>query len=118
MNQSNLIPAKKGEVRNPYGKKGKSGQKGKHLKTHIRELLYDESIKVTLNDGSTYEGRPIEGIIYAQMSKALNGDAKAFELLAKYGYPSCPTCDISDSRPINVILDSTYATKPSFRTDN
>lgn len=112
-NETNLRPAQKGEVRNPYGKRGKTGDKGKHLATHIRELLNDPNFKIELTDGCTYQGRPIEGIVSAMIAKALNGDIKAFEVLARYGYDK--NIDVtSNDEPYKIVVIGDYP-KPGFR---
>lgn len=81
----NLIPAKKGDVRNPGGK-----PKGtKHLSTWIQQLLNDEKFETQIQQGYkivSYKGAPIKAIVQAQMIKAINGDVKAFDALGKYGY--------------------------------
>lgn len=83
-NEQNLIPAKKGEVRNPKGK-----PKGtKHLSTHIKEMLEDENFELKLKDGSILKGRPVEAIIKTAVAKAVSGDMRAFDMLGKYGYGS------------------------------
>lgn len=79
----NLIPAKKGEVRNPNGK-----PKGtKHLSTWIQDLLNDESFEAELLDNKLqYKGAPVKAIITVGIMKALEGDNRWAEWLAKHGY--------------------------------
>lgn len=77
----------KGETPNPNGvPKGT-----KHLSTWIQQLLNDDKFINKMHDGEKiveHKGAPIKAIIQAQMIKALQGDVKAFDALAKYGYGS------------------------------
>lgn len=90
----NLKHWKPGQSGNPKGK-----PKGtKHLSTWIREMLSDDNYTVTLKEGlkiKSYKGAPIKAIIAAQIHLAVNGNQKAFEVLAKYGYGS--KLDISNT---------------------
>jgi hypothetical protein len=77
---------KPGESGNPAGKpKG-----AKHLSTWIQELMNDEQFEAMLPDvkegWKTYKGAPMQAIIKTMALKAMNGDVKAFDALAKYGY--------------------------------
>ena len=95
----NLIPAKKGEIRNPKGK-----PKGtKHISTHIREMLDDPNFEIKLKDGETLKGRPIEAIIKTAIIKAVSGDMKAFDILAKHGFGNWHRIDVEN--PIDKILE-------------
>lgn len=85
----NLIPAKKGEVRNPKGK-----PKGtKHIATWIQEMLNDEEFETTLLDSKTglveYKGAPLKAIIKVAIHKSIHdpktGNAWA-EWLGKHGW--------------------------------
>jgi hypothetical protein len=81
-NQQNLKSWKPGQSGNPAGK-----PKGtKHLSTWIREMLEDDSFTAKLASGKTAKGAPVKAIIQSLAVKALEGDMKAFDLLAKYGY--------------------------------
>lgn len=82
----NLIPPKKGEVRNPKGK-----PKGtKHLSTWIQEMLNDEEFETFLQHPTKgyveFKGAPLKAIIQVAIQKAAGGDDKAREWLAKHGY--------------------------------
>ncbi len=77
---------KPGESGNPAGKpKG-----AKHISTHIQNLLEDEEFEANVLDSKVgvieYKGAPIKAIIMVALRKAVNGDDKAREWLAKYGY--------------------------------
>lgn len=86
-NEQNLIPAKKGEIRNPKGK-----PKGtKHLSTIIRELAENvDWSKTTLKNKeelqAKYGKNGFQAMCYVALSKGMAGDTKAMEWLAKYGY--------------------------------
>lgn len=81
-NEQNLIPAKKGEVRNPNGK-----PKGtKHISTWIQEMLNDPDFELKLKDGTILKGAPLAAIIKTAVAKAVSGDMRAFDILGKYGF--------------------------------
>lgn len=85
MNDENLIPAKKGEVRNPKGK-----PKGTlNYSTLIKRLLAIDIDKLNIEDESLkqlYKKLGIkttrELILFAQVQKALQGDTTSFNALA------------------------------------
>lgn len=73
------------------GAKGGANKKGsKHLSTHIQEMLNDEDFETQVLDAKTgikeFKGAPIKAIIATARHKAIHGDDKAREWLAKYGY--------------------------------
>lgn len=81
-NQQNLKSWQPGQSGNPAGK-----PKGtKHLSTRIQELLEDENFSKRLKNKSAINGAPLEEIISVLIVKAAEGDLRAFDLLAKYGY--------------------------------
>lgn len=93
-NEQNLIPAKKGEVRNPKGK-----PKGTiHLSTHIQNMLNDPEFELKLKDGSLLKGAPIVAIIKTAVAKSVSGDTRAMEWLAKHGYGEKLRLEIDDPR--------------------
>ena len=120
--EDNLIPAKKGEVRNPYGLKGKDGNQGVHLKTLIQNIGNNiDWGKTTLKDKAQmkelYGKNAWKALTYVAFTKAMAGDTKAMDWLAKNGYGT--NLDItSEGKSINIIIDSAYAKEPRFRTDN
>ncbi len=73
---------KSGVSGNPSGKPRGT----KHLSTWIQEMLADDGFKLTFNDGSRFKGAPIRAIVATLIVRALEGDLKAIDLLAKYGY--------------------------------
>lgn len=82
----NLIPPVKGEIRNPKGK-----AKGTiHISTHIQRLMENKSFEANILDAKTgvkeYRGAPVKAIIQVAIVKAVNGDDKARDWLAKYGW--------------------------------
>lgn len=82
----NLIPASKGEIRNPNGRPKGS----KNLTTIVRELEdenFDWSKMPTQQkDGVTKLGAPWKAITYVAMERALDGDIRAADWLRKAGY--------------------------------
>lgn len=95
---------KPGQSGNPAGK-----PKGTvHLSTHIQNLLNDETFRSMVRQGleiREYKGAPIKAIIQAQINLALNGDAKAFDLLAKYGYGSKIELTGPDGGPVRALVE-------------
>lgn len=83
---SNLKPWRSGQSGNPAGRPRGS----KNLSTHIRELLEDETFEARLIDPKIglkeYKGQAVTAIIQVAITKAVNGDLKAADWLAKYGY--------------------------------
>lgn len=98
-NEQNLIPAKKGEIRNPKGK-----PKGTlHLSTHIQNALNDPEFELKLKDGSILKEMPIKAIIKTAIAKSVSGDTRAMEWLAKHGYGEKLNIEIEN--PIKLIVD-------------
>lgn len=79
---------KPGQSGNPQGKTPGI----KHLSSIIQNVLCDEDKIVRLikqaRGVEDFEGTPAEAIVNVVMLKALNGDLKAAEWLAKYGWGS------------------------------
>lgn len=91
-NEQNLIPAKKGEVRNPKGK-----PKGTlHLSTHIQNALNDPNFELKLKDGSILREMPVKAIIKTAVAKSISGDTRAMEWLAKHGYGEKLVIELED----------------------
>lgn len=96
----NLIPPVKGEIRNPKGK-----PKGtKHISTWIQDMLEDEDFETTLIDSKKgvieFKGAPLKAIIGVAIHKSIhdkNGSTWA-EWLAKHGYGTKLSIDVTDSR--------------------
>lgn len=103
-NGQNLKPWNPGTSGNPKGKpKG-----AKHLSTWIQELLVDESFEAYLIDSKhglrEYKGAPIKAILITLIHKSVNGDLKAFDLLAKYGYGTRIDITSKDEQVVIPIL--------------
>ena len=87
-----------GQSGNPLGK-----PKGSiHISTHISNLLEDENFECKLNNGQTFKGIPIKAVINVLIIKALNGNLRAFELLAKFGYTSKPESN-TEASPLPIL---------------
>lgn len=107
----NLIPAKKGEVRNPNGK-----PKGtKHLSTYIQDLMFDEDFSVYLQDTKLgyveYKGAPVKAIVATALQKAAIGDKDSREWLAKYGYGTKLELANNPENPISHPVDMDMLTQ-------
>jgi hypothetical protein len=81
-----LKPFQPGQSGNPAGK-----PKGAiHLSTHIQNLLNDDDFTAWIQDPRTgikeFKGAPVKAMISALIVRAVNGDVKAFDVLAKHGY--------------------------------
>lgn len=93
-----------GESGNPAGK-----PKGtKHITTHIQELMEDEAFEANVLDAKKgmveYKGAPVKAIIQVAITKAVNGDDKAREWLAKYGWHAKQEIDVTtDGEKINQV---------------
>jgi hypothetical protein len=77
---------KPGESGNPAGK-----PKGAvHISQHIQKLMEDEAFEANILDAKIgikeYRGAPVQAIIQVAITKAVNGDDKARDWLAKYGW--------------------------------
>ena len=71
-----------GQSGNPAGKPLGT----KHISTYIREMMDDDDFEQKLADGSILKGSPVKAVVKTLILRALNGDLRAFDLLAKYGY--------------------------------
>lgn len=104
----------KGETANPNGvPKGT-----KHLSTWIQKLLNDPDFSFDVIDAQgnkiEYRGAPIKAIVQVAIQKALSGDDKAMEWLAKHGYGQKITLELSDPR--REILDKYMGGKDAGET--
>ncbi len=91
------------------GAKGGANKKGsKHLSTIIQELAEDiDWDKTTLKNKdelkAKYGKNGFKAVAYVALTKAMTGDVRAMDWLAKHGYGSTLNLNVSD--PINDILD-------------
>lgn len=85
-NEQNLKSWKPGQSGNPQGKPPGT----KHISTWIQDLANDEEFEANILDAKKgyveYKGAPLKAIISVAITKAVNGDEKAREWLAKYGW--------------------------------
>jgi hypothetical protein len=117
--QSTLMPfTSENAMTGTQFKAGQSGNpkglpKGtKHLSTHIKELLEQPTELLALD----YDGKikkiktaPIKAIIMANIYKAAEGDLKAMDNLAKYGYGTKVDVDVSGGTDNRVIIETRHA---------
>ena len=69
------------------GRLGGLAKKGsKHISTHIRNMLNDPNFELKLENGEVIKGAPMEAIIKTAIAKAVSGDIRAFDILAKRGW--------------------------------
>lgn len=79
----NLKPWQPGQSGNPAGRPKGS----RNLKTVIQDMLTDPNVCKELSEWNDLNAEtPLEAIIYALFSKAVDGDLKAADILFKYGY--------------------------------
>ena len=111
-NEQNLIPAQKGEVRNPNGRpKGVPNSKTRLLR--ILELVQKKRNPVT---GEDEEFTIAEQMDLQLIKKALNGDLKAYEILLDRleGKPKQSTeVEVSGGMTINWEEKKTYVANNS-----
>lgn len=71
----------------------------KHISTHIQELLEDDEFEAWIPDSregiKEYKGRPMKAILRAMAIRAMAGDVRAFDVLAKFGYGSKDTLEVT-----------------------
>lgn len=91
---ANLKPIHDTERAKEVGALGGAAKKGsKHLSTIIRELADDiDWSKTTLNNkdelAKKYGKNGLKAVAYVALTKAMTGDTRAMEWLAKHGYGS------------------------------
>jgi hypothetical protein len=77
---------KPGQSGNPAGTKVGSI----HISTHIQRLMDDEEFEANILDPKIgireYKGAPVRAVLQVALTKAINGDMKALDLLMKYGW--------------------------------
>lgn len=107
----NLKPFLKGD--DP--RRGSKPKGAIHLSTHIQNLLNDEEFETLLADPregwKTYKGTPMKAILNVMALKAMNGDTKAFDALAKYGYGQKLQLSNDPENPIPTGIDPVIAAK-------
>ena len=114
-NEQNLIPAKKGEIRNPNGK-----PKGtRHLSTIIRNIMEDiDWSKTNLKNKdevqAKYGTKGWDALTYVAVTKAMAGDPQAMKWLAENGYGK--QVDITSNGETLRGATITFADKP--KTDD
>lgn len=100
-NEQNLKPWKPGQSGNPAGKPRGT----KHLSTWIQEMMEDDTFTHKLASGQTKKEAPVKAIVSTLIKKAIEGDMRAIDLLAKYGYGT--KLDLtSKDQPLSFGLES------------
>lgn len=94
----------------PGNKFGKGFPKGgKHISTWIQELMNDEEFEANVIDSVhgivRYKGAPVKAIILTARERAVQGDIKWADWLAKYGYGTKQTIEIRKS-PAREVLEA------------
>lgn len=89
----------------------------KHISTYIREMLEDENFELKLKDGTLQKIFPMKAIIEVAVKKALDGDSKCMDWLAKYGYGSRLQVDLNTAEPLEKIMRD-MLDDPGNRHDN
>lgn len=89
----------------------------KHISTWIQDLMNDEQFEANLLDAKKglieYKGAPLKAIIQVAITKAVNGDEKAREWLAKYGWKAQLDITTNDE-PIRSIDSGAAAAYAAF----
>lgn len=89
---------KPGQSGNPKGPK--PGYK--HISTWIQDMLNDENFETLLNDPRKgyidYKGAPLKAIIETAVRRAIAGDTRWAEWLAKHGYGEKLRIELDDPR--------------------
>jgi hypothetical protein len=85
-NEANLKPFNRGYD----SRRGRKPRGSKHLSTWIKELLNDEKFEANILDAKIglieYKGAPVKAVVTVAITQAINGEPKAREWLARYGY--------------------------------
>jgi len=104
----NLKPFKPG----PDPRRGVKPKGAIHLSTRIQNMLNDPDFEQKLKDGSVIKGAPIEAIIKVAIAKAMSGDVRLMEWLAKHGYGTNINVSGDSENPIQMLLRS-YGIDPT-----
>lgn len=98
----NLKPFKPG----PDPRRGVKPKGAIHLSTRIQNMLNDPEFEQKLKDGSVIKGEPVEAIIKVAIAKAMSGDVRFLEWLAKHGYGTNINISGDTESPIKLLLKS------------
>lgn len=105
-NLSIIRDTKTAKERGALGGKAKKGSK--HINHWIQKLLQDEEFSAKLRIGfevQDFKGAPLEAMIKAQMIKAVEGDTRAFDTLARHGWPQKTETDLNVKELPKPLLD-------------
>lgn len=112
----NLSPAtsQNAAERGALGGRAKKGKK--HINTWIQEFMEDEDFEANVLDAKKgyveYKGAPVKAIVGVAITKAVNGDLKAMEWLAKYGWSQKFETDVTSlGESVSQPLDQNILTQ-------
>lgn len=111
-NDHNLIPAQKGEIRNPKGR----GKGVLNSKTRLLRLLELEQVKVNPVTGEKEEFTVAEQLDMVLINKALKGDIRAYqELFDRLEGKAKQTSELEVSGGLSITWkeEKTYEAKTS-----
>ena len=96
---------KPGQSGNPEGKKPGTISLSKHIQNLLNDDDFEQWVPDAREGWKEYKGAPIKAVIKAQIVRAIAGDGKAFDLLAKYGYgvKIDPTDDEGNVRRVALV---------------
>ena len=102
--QGKATQFKPGQSGNPNGRpKGAIS-----LSTRIQNMLNDENFETYLPDARDgfkhFKGAPAQAIIQTAMIKAMQGDTKSADWLAKYGYGTKVELSGEDGGPVSAVV--------------
>lgn len=106
-NNENLIPVNS-ETAAALGRKGGLAKKGsKHITTWVQEIIEDPNFEAWITNPKTgvelFKGVPLQAMIRAQLTKAINGDTKAYDSLVKSGYVPKTEVENSGEQTITIV---------------
>lgn len=103
----------KGQSGNPatqFGPGNPGRPKGSiNLATHIRNLLNDENFEILLTkpykNSTKFKGAPAKAIVLTAIHKAVDGDHRWADWLAKYGYGTKIELSNDPDNPVTISAD-------------
>lgn len=84
--EDNLTPFDSTRAKEMGAKGGRAKKGSKHISTYIQEMMTDPNFELKLKDGTIIKGAPMAAVIKTAIAKAVSGDTRAFDILAKRGW--------------------------------